>query len=82
MRALSVYCFLIKYQTKQKHLFKKTDCNTKIGEIQNKITTDHAKYITTQEFSKLTSEYFGSRLRQPSLANKNDIAHFVKNRCC
>ena len=47
LRALNVYCFLIKCQTKQKHMFKKTDCNTKTGEIQNKITTDHAKYITT-----------------------------------
>ena len=31
--------------------------NTKISETENKITTDHDhdKYITTQEFNKLTS---------------------------
>ena len=39
---------------------KKTDHNTKIIEIENKITTDHDhdKYITTQEFNKFTSEKF------------------------
>ena len=38
------------------NLVKKTDYNTKISEIENKITTDHDhdKYITTQEFNKLT----------------------------
>ena len=37
---------------------KKADYNTKISEIDNKITTDHDhdKYITTQEFNQLTSE--------------------------
>ena len=42
------------------NLVKKTDYNTKIGEAGNKIATDHDhdKYITTQEFNKLTSEYF------------------------
>ena len=29
--------------------------NTKIGEVENK-TPDHSKYITTQEFNKLTAE--------------------------
>ena len=39
---------------------KKTDYSTKISEIENKITTDHDhdKYVTTQEFKKLTSENF------------------------
>ena len=34
---------------------EKTDCNTKIREIENKITTDHDhdRCITTQEFNKL-----------------------------
>ena len=41
-------------------LVKKTGYNTKLNEIKNGITTDHDhdKYITTQEFNKLTSEYF------------------------
>ena len=34
---------------------KKTDYNTVISEIENKITTDHDKCITTQEFNKLAS---------------------------
>ena len=52
------------------NLVKKTDYNTKISEIENKITTDHDhdKYITTQEFNKLTSEYFTARLKQANLA--------------
>ena len=34
------------------NLVKKTDNNTKISEIENKITTDHDhdKYIATEEF--------------------------------
>ena len=45
---------------------KKTNYNTKISEIENKIATnhDHDKYITTQEFNKLTSENFTARLKQ------------------
>ena len=59
---------------------KKTDYNTKISEIENKIATDHDhdKYITTQEFNKLTSEKFNARLKQANLANKTDIPNFVK----
>ena len=37
-----------------------TVLNTKIGEVENKIP-DHAKYITTEEFSKLTAESFAAR---------------------
>ena len=37
--------------------------NTKIGEVENKII-DQAEYITTQEFSKLTAEYFAAKLKQ------------------
>ena len=38
-------------------LVKKTDYNAKINETENKITTGyrHDKYISTQEFNKLTS---------------------------
>ena len=40
-------------------LVKKTDYNTKINEIKNKITDhNHDKYITTQEFNKLTADNF------------------------
>ena len=52
--------------------------NTKINEIEKKITDDHDKYITTQKFNKLTSENFASRLAQANLASKSDFAAFVK----
>ena len=62
------------------NLVKKTDYNTKISEFKNKITTDHDhdKYITTQEFDKLTSENFTARLVQANLVSENNIANFVK----
>ena len=62
------------------NLVKKTDYNTKICEIENKIATDHEhdKYITTQEFNNLTSENFNGRLAQANLASKSDIANFLK----
>ena len=40
---------------------------------------DHDKYITTQEFNKLTADNFAARLKQEDLTSKNDIADFVKN---
>ena len=60
---------------------KKNDYNTKISEIENKITTDHDhdKYITTQELNNITSENFNARLAQANLASKSDIAKFAKN---
>ena len=39
---------------------------------------DHNKYITTQEFNKLTTETFTARLAQANVASKNDIANFIK----
>ena len=40
---------------------------------------DHSnKYITTQEFNKITSQNFAARLPQANLASKSDIANFVK----
>ena len=56
-----------------------TDYNTHINEIEKKIIDyDHAKYITTQEFYKLTSENFAVRLAQANLSSKNDAASFLK----
>ena len=57
---------------------KKTDHNTKISEFENKITTDHDKNISAQEFNKLTSQNFAARLAQANFASKNDIASLVK----
>ena len=49
---------LFKKNLVKKKKRKKKDHTTKIGEIENKFTTDHDhyKYITTQEFNKLTVE--------------------------
>ena len=56
------------------------DYNTKTNEIENKITTDHDhdKYISTQEFTKLTGENITARLAKTKLVSKGDIANFVK----
>ena len=58
---------------------KKTDYNTKISEIENKISTDHDhdKHIIAQEFNKLTAENLTSRFTQANLVSKNDITNFV-----
>ena len=34
---------------------------------------DNSKYITTQEFNKLTAENFAARLKQADLMNKTDF---------
>ena len=49
-----------------------TVLNTKISKFENKIH-DHAKYITTQEFNKLTAENVTSRLKQANLVRKTDL---------
>ena len=54
----------------------KKDDDKKIEDIEKKIP-DCDKYITTQEFNKLTSEAFAERLKQAKLGTKDDIADFV-----
>ena len=51
--------------------------------LKNIITdNDHSnksnKYITAQEFNKLTSEKFNSRLTEAYLSSKNGVVNFVK----
>ena len=58
-------------------LVKKADNNTRIEDIEKKII-NHDKYITKNEFNKLTKKNFIERLKQANLASKNDIADFVK----
>ena len=62
------------------NLVKKTDYKTKISEIENTMITDHDhdKYITIQDFNKLTSENFTVRLKQVNFQSKNDITNFIK----
>ena len=53
---------------------KKTDYGTKISEIEKNITYhDHNKYITIQEFNKLTAGNFSARLVQVDLVTKTDV---------
>ena len=47
----------------------KTVLNTKISEVENKMS-DNSKYITTQECNRLTAENFVARLKQGDLVNK------------
>ena len=46
-----------------------TVLNTKISEVENK-TPDHAKYITTEEFNRLTVKNFDARLEKTNLVAK------------
>ena len=65
--------------TNTSNLVKKADYDVKINEIEKKILDrDHNKYITTQEFNKLTSENFAVRFQQAKLATKAKAADFAK----
>ena len=46
-----------------------TVLSTKISEVENK-SPDCSKYITIQEFNKLTAENFTARLKQADLVNE------------
>ena len=53
---------------------KQTDYDTKISDIEKKIVDhNHDKYITTQQFNKLTTESFNERLVQANLITKSDF---------
>ena len=55
-------------------LVKKTDYNTKITEIENKLNNhNHDKYIDTPEFNKLAADVFNARLAQVNLITKTDF---------
>ena len=61
-------------------LVKKTDYNTKITEIENRLI-DHnrGKNITTPEFNRLTAENFAARLKQANLVTKTDFDDKLKS---
>ena len=55
-------------------LVKKTDYNTKISEIEGKLTDyNHDEYITTPEFNTLATSVFNARLAQGNLITKTDF---------
>ena len=55
-------------------LVKKRDYDTKISDIEKKITDhDHDEYITTQEFNTLAERAFNASLAQANLITKTDF---------
>ena len=62
------------------NLVKKTDYNTKITDIKNKLDNhNHDKYIDTSKFNKLTTDIFTARLAQANLITKTDFdAKWIK----
>ena len=56
------------------NLVKKTDYNSKITEVGNKLNNDnHDKYITTPEFNKVAADVFNARIAQAILITKTDF---------
>ena len=56
-------------------LVKKTNDDTKISELEKKLTDilNHDKYITTPEFNTLAASVFNARLAQANLLTKTDF---------
>ena len=55
-------------------LVKKTDCNTKITDIENILNNhNHDKYVATSEFNTLAANVFNARLAQANLITKTDF---------
>ena len=61
-------------------MVKKTDYNTKVTEIENKLNNhNHDKYIDTQEFNKLAADVFNARLAQANLVTKTTFDNTVSS---
>ena len=59
---------------------KKTDYNTKLTEIEKKLTDhNHDKYITTPAFNELTAKNIAARLAQANLVTKTDFEAKLSN---
>ena len=55
-------------------LLKKWDYNTKVTDIENKLTDhNHDRYIATSEFNKLAADAFNASLAQANLITKTDF---------
>ena len=64
----------MKRKTDVSILVKKTNCNTKISELEKALTDhNHDKYITTPEFNDLAASAFNARLAQTNLITKTDF---------
>ena len=53
-------------------LVRKTDCNRKFKEIEDKIL-NHAKNTTSANFNELTKKIFDERLELSNLATKSNL---------
>ena len=61
-------------------LVKKTDYDTKISELEKKLTDhNHGKYITTPEFNTLAANVFNARLAQANLITKTHFDTKLSN---
>ena len=61
-------------------LVNKTDYNTKITEIENKLNDrNHDKYITTPEFNTLVAGVFNTRVAQANLVAKSNFDNTVSS---
>ena len=61
-------------------LVKKTDYDTKVKELEKKITDhNHDEYITTLEFNTLAVENFAARSGQADLVTKTDFDNKLSN---
>ena len=59
---------------------KKTDCDPKVNEIENKIIDhSHDEYITTPDFNKSAAENFAAGLEQVNLLTKTDFDNKLSN---
>ena len=61
-------------------MVKKTDYDTKVTEIENKLNNrNHDKYIDTPEFNKLAGDVSNARLAQANLVTKTDFDDKLSN---
>ena len=65
-----------------RNLVNKTDYNTKVTEIENKLNNhNHDKYITTPEFNTLAADVFNARLARADLVAKTNFDN-IKYQFC
>ena len=61
-------------------LVTKTDYETKVTEIENKLNNhNYDKYITTPEFNTLAAHVFNARLLQANLVAKTDLDNTISS---
>ena len=62
------------------NLVKKTDYDTKITEIENKLTNhEYDKYIDTSKFNTLANNPFNTRIARANLITKTDFDAKLSN---